>query len=234
MKITVTTISLALALAAQPAWASVESGIDAYNGGDYARAMHDLRPLAENNNAKAQRYVAAMYADGYGVAQDEKTAAGWYLSAATGGDADAQVALGDFYANGRGVVADPVLAAYWHWRASSGMLNAAKRVLNEGLKKSAGVLGKPGAADSAKEAGCSAPAYKADAAHFGQDSSVDLLFLVGAEGKTLEASVGTSSGWPLLDNLARDAFAHCSFPPVLQNGKPVPALIKATYTWKTK
>jgi len=225
----------ALVLTAQPSCASVESGVDAYNGGDYPRAMHDLFPLADKgNNPIAQRYVAAMYADGYGVTQDEKAAAGWYLSAATGGNIDAQIILGDFYANGRGVVADPVLAAYWHWRASSGMLNAAKRALGEGAKKDTLMLGKPGAADSAKESGCSAPSYAADAAHFGQDSSVELLFLVDAEGKAQQVSVGTSSTWPLLDNLARDAFAHCSFPPVAQNGKPAPALIKATYTWKTK
>ena len=215
--------------------ASVESGVDAYNGGDYARAMHDLLPLAEKgNNATAQRYVAAMYAEGYGVQQDEKMAAGWYLSAATGGNTDAQNALAEFYANGRGVAADPVLAAYWRWRSSNGLMNAAKRTLNDGIKKGARMLDKPGAADSAKESGCGAPAYAADAAHFGQDSSVDLLFLIDAEGKTIEASVGTSSGWPLLDNLAREAFAHCSFPPVLQNGKAAPALIRATYTWKTK
>ncbi len=223
-----------IALAAQPSWASVESGVDAYNGGDYARALHELTPLAEKGNATAQRYLAAMYADGFGVTQDEKMAAGWYISAATGGNTDAQIILGDFYANGRGVMTDPVLAAYWHWRASYGLMSAAMRTLNDGLKKNAAVLGKPGAADSARESGCSAPAYVSDAAHFGQDSSVELLFLIDAQGKTLEASVGTSSTWPLLDELARDAFAHCTFPPVAQNGKPAPALIKAIYTWKTK
>src|SRR6185437_10193249 len=121
-----------------------------------------------------------------------------------------------------------------HWRASNQLMNAAKRVLNAGVKHSAGALGKPGAPDSARESGCSAPAYSADAAHFGKDSTVELLFLIDAEGKTLETSVGATSAWPLLDNLAREAFAHCAFPPVLQNGKPAPALIKATFTWKTK
>ncbi len=237
VKIYLTTTSIALALsltlAAQPTWAGLDTGIDSYNGGDYARAMHELLPLAEKGDAKAQRYVAAMYADGLSVPQDDKTAAGWYVSAATGGNADAQIALADFYSYGRGVPPDPVLAAYWHWRASNVLMNAAKRELDGGLKKNAGVLGKPGAPDSAHETGCSAPAYSADAAHFGQNSTMDLVFLVDAQGNTIDASVETTSTWPLLDKLAKEAFAHCTFPPVLQNGKPVPALIVATYTWKT-
>ncbi len=227
-----TALALSLTLAAQPSWAGLDAGIDAYNGGDYARAMHELQPLAEKGDAKAQRYVAAMFADGLGVTQNEKTAAGWYISAATGGDADAQNALSDFYSNGRGILVDSVQAAYWHWRASNVRMVAAKRELDAGLTKSAGMLAKPGASDSAHETGCSAPSYSADAAHFGQDSTVDLLFLIDAQGNTLDASVGTTSTWPLLDKLAREAFAHCVFPPVLQNGKPVPALIVATYTWK--
>lgn len=234
MKITSTTTALLLLLAAGPSWAGLDTGVDAYNGGDYARAIHELLPMAEKGNATAQRYVAAMYADGQGVKQDEKIAAGWYISSAIGGNTDAQITLGDFYTAGRAVQVDPVLAAYWHWRAANEMMNAAKRELSAGLTKSAGALAKPGAADSAKETGCSAPAYRADAAHFGKDSTVDLLFLIDTDGKTLQASVGATSAWPLLDNLARDAFAHCAFPPVLQNGKPVPALIKASYTWKTK
>jgi hypothetical protein len=227
-------VTLALAVAAQPCWADLDGGVDAFNGGDYARAIHELQPLAEKGNATAQRYLGAMYVDGLGVPQDEKTAAGWYISASTGGNTDAQIALGDLYANGRGVPPDPVLAAYWHWRASNQMVSTARRELNAESKHSAGALGKPGAGDSAKESGCSAPAYSADAAHFGKDSTVELLFLIDADGKTLENAVGASSAWPLLDNLARDAFAHCTFPPVLQNGKAVPALIKASYTWKTK
>lgn len=218
----------------QPCHASLESGVDAYNGGNYAKAIHDLLPLAEKGDAKAQRYVAAMYAEGQGVLQDEKAAAGWYISAATGGNADAQITLGEIYASGRGLPADPLLAAYWHWRASSVMMSTARHELENGSKKSIGMLGKPGAADSAKESGCRAPAYHADAEHFGQDSTVDLLFLVDENGKTIETAVGSSSGWPLLDKLARDAFANCVFAPVAQNGKPMPALIKATYTWKTK
>ena len=227
-------MSIALALAAPPCWAGLDEGVDAYNGGDYARAMHELLPLAEKGNATAERYVGAMYAEGQGVLLDEKAAAGWYVSAATGGNTDAQITLGDIYANGRGLPPDTVLAAYWHWRAANELMNAARRELTGAMKKSAGMLGRPGAADSAKESGCSAPAYSADAAHFGQDSTVDLLFLVDAEGKTLDVSVGATSTWPLLDKLAREAFAHCVFPPVLQNGKAAPVLIKASYTWKTK
>lgn len=227
-------LSLLLAAVSPASWASLESGIDAYNGGDYAMAMHALMPLAEHRNSEAQKYVAMMYANGQGVAQDDTVAVVWYTNAALGGNSDAQIALGDMYVSGRGVPADTVLGAYWHWRASNGFVATAKKNLDASMTKKAGTLAAPGAPESAGDAGCAAPAYHADALHFGEDSSVSLLFLLDTEGKVIDSAVASTSTWPLLDKLAREAFVTCSFPIIKHDGKAVPGLIKAAFTWKTK
>ena len=38
-----------------PAWADYLDGVDAYNRGDYATALDEWRPLAEQGDAPAQR-----------------------------------------------------------------------------------------------------------------------------------------------------------------------------------
>jgi TonB family protein len=228
------TVTLALAAASPSSWAGLESGIDAYNGGDYAMAMHELKPLAEHRDAEAQLHVAMMYANGQGVLRDDIVAVVWYTNAALGGNSDAQIALGDMYVAGKGVPVDTSIGAYWHWRAAIGFAAKAKKNLEASLAKNAGQLAAPGTAASAGETGCVAPVYHADAQHFGDDASVDLMFLLDADGKVVDSAVAKSSTWPLLDKLARDAFASCSFPAAKHDGKAAPNLVKATYTWKTK
>ena len=38
---------------AAPAWADYQAGMDAYNGGDYATALREWRPLAEQGDPRA-------------------------------------------------------------------------------------------------------------------------------------------------------------------------------------
>jgi len=114
-------LSLALILTVESSLAcgSLEAGVDDYNGGEYALAMHELLPLAEKDNAEAQYYVGLMYANGQGELKNEITAAGWYLQSAGGGNVNAQLALGDMYAFGRGVAEDDAQAEVWSWRAAT-------------------------------------------------------------------------------------------------------------------
>ena len=51
--------------------------------------------------------------EGFGIAQDQKQAASWYLSAAEKGHAEAQFNLGRLYATGKGVAHDEEQAARW-------------------------------------------------------------------------------------------------------------------------
>ena len=72
-----------------------QKGFDAYNRGDHATALSELKPLAEQGNAIAQSNLGWMYSNGKGVTQDDKTAVKWYTLAAEQGDARAQFKLGE-------------------------------------------------------------------------------------------------------------------------------------------
>ncbi len=52
---------------AEPVRAGVNEGITAYKDGDYAAALDEWRPLAEEGDAYAQRNLAAMFQNGTGV-----------------------------------------------------------------------------------------------------------------------------------------------------------------------
>ena len=90
-----------------------DKGIAAYSAGDYATALQELRPLAEQGDAGAQFLLGIMYRNGRGVLQDYTEAVSWYRKAAEQGDAGAQNNLGFMYGNGRGVLQDNILAHMW-------------------------------------------------------------------------------------------------------------------------
>ena len=90
------------------------AGLDAYVTGDYATALGEWRPLAEQGQTDAQVNVGLMYLRGQGVPQDYVEAARWYRLAAEQGNATAQVNLGLMYHRGEGVPQDYIEAARWN------------------------------------------------------------------------------------------------------------------------
>ena len=117
MKRTLATLCLTLAVllgSAGISWsADFQKGVATYNSGDYATALRELKPLAEQGDAKSQYNLGFMYRKGQGVPQDYKTAVKWYRLAAEQGDADAQGNLGAMYAFGKGVPKDYVYVHMW-------------------------------------------------------------------------------------------------------------------------
>ena len=102
---------LALLLGIQTlANAGLSEGIAAFNAKDYATALREFLPLANQGNAQAQNNLGVMYKNGRGVPKDEAQAVAWYRKAAEQGNANAQTNLGNMYGNGRGVPKDVVLA----------------------------------------------------------------------------------------------------------------------------
>ena len=99
---------------AVPAWADGQAGVDAYKRGDYATALREWRPLAEQRDAVAQYNLGLLYVKGQGVPQDYVQGRQWYEKAAAQGRADAQVNLGILYDYGRGVPLDFKKAVYWY------------------------------------------------------------------------------------------------------------------------
>ncbi len=71
----VTAFAVLLVVLAAPAWAGWDEGIAAYERGDYATALRELRPLAEQGHAPAQNILGVMYTEGQGVPQDDAEAA---------------------------------------------------------------------------------------------------------------------------------------------------------------
>ena len=107
------TALLISALCAQTLAADFQTGIEAFERGDYAAALREWRPLAEQGDAKAQYALGLMYDEGMGVPEDDAEAAEWFRKAAEQGLAEAQYTLGFMYANGKGVPKDSVEAVRW-------------------------------------------------------------------------------------------------------------------------
>ncbi len=80
---------LSIVCLAAPAWADFQAGTYAYKSGDFATALREWRPLAEQGNAHAQFYLGVLYHNGYGVPKDFVQAHKWYHLAGANGDKSA-------------------------------------------------------------------------------------------------------------------------------------------------
>lgn len=105
---------LSIVCLAMPAWAEYQAGMDAYTGGDYATALREWRPLAEQGDPSAQFRLGSLYENGDGVPRDFAKARQWYEKAAAQGDAKAQFYLGIQSAYGEGGPLDLVQAHMWY------------------------------------------------------------------------------------------------------------------------
>ena len=124
-KLTLTIFTILFCLNSNIGWsADFQKGADAYNKKDYATALKEFQPLAENKGIasyfyskkdiiRAQYKLGQMYHYKQGVPKDYKTAVKWYRLAAEQGNASAQTNLGIMYRNGLGVTKDYVYAHMW-------------------------------------------------------------------------------------------------------------------------
>ena len=110
--------ALLLLVASSSVAADFAAGLEAYLRGDYATALREFRPLAEQGDAEAQTVLGLMYANGEGVPEDARQAEYWWRKAAAQGLAEAQFNLGSMYANGESIPEDDIQAAYW-WRKAA-------------------------------------------------------------------------------------------------------------------
>ncbi len=121
-------VALLIALAT-PSQADFREGLAAYLRGDYATALQEFKPLAEQGLAVAQNNLGIMYDTGRGVPQDYAEAVKWYRRAAEQGQASAQLNLGAIYHEGQGVPQDYVQAHMWYTlaalRSPSGLIRGA-------------------------------------------------------------------------------------------------------------
>ena len=98
--------------------ADFQTGFDCYQAKNYACALKEWQPLAEQGNVEAQYKLGRMYEDGLGIAQDYAEAVKWYRKAAEQGNAFAQGDLGWMYDSGHGIAQDYAEAVKWYRKAA--------------------------------------------------------------------------------------------------------------------
>jgi TPR repeat protein len=106
----VTLLSFAVAISSA---ANFDTGLTAYQKGDYAAALKEWRPLADQGVAAAQFNLGLMYYEGQGLPLDFGQAAAWFTKSAEQDYAKAQYNLGAMYGIGKGVKRDYVQAYKW-------------------------------------------------------------------------------------------------------------------------
>lgn len=84
----------AASLGATAAFADVKAGVDAWQAGNFAGAVKEWRPLAEQGDADAQFNLGQAYKLGRGVPASLQAAQSWYAKAAQNGHSQAQANLG--------------------------------------------------------------------------------------------------------------------------------------------
>jgi TPR repeat protein len=91
-----------------PSSAGWQEGREAFDRGDYATALNEFHPLAEQGNRNAQALLGYIYDNGVknGVSRNPQTAYKWYRMAAENGEAQSQIALGRMYWEGRDIPQD--------------------------------------------------------------------------------------------------------------------------------
>ncbi|MES2015305.1 MAG: TonB family protein [Pseudomonadota bacterium] len=78
---------------------------------------------------------------------------------------------------------------------------------------------------------CARPDYPPRAARLGEEGTVTLALLIGANGRVADAKVSSSSGSRDLDRAAIAALSLCKFTPATTNGVAEPAWGKIAYAW---
>ncbi len=123
MKLLTITICLTIAVlvgSAGASWsADLQKGLDAYQSRDYATALRECKPLADQENATPQSMLGKMNEYGRGLPQDNEIAIKWYTLSAEQGNAEAQNNLGLVHQYGRSIPHNNEIAAKWYELAAN-------------------------------------------------------------------------------------------------------------------
>ncbi len=121
------TLALFLLLAANSGFtADYAKGFDAYSEGDYATALSEWQPLAEQGDRDGQFGLGLLYANGWGVELNDDEALKWYGLAVEQGHAEAAYQLAVMCANGWGVPQSDDEAFRWYSIAAEGGFTTAQ------------------------------------------------------------------------------------------------------------
>mgnify|MGYP002144710934 CR=1 FL=1 len=79
---------------------------------------------------------------------------------------------------------------------------------------------------------CAKPDYPSASRRLEEEGTVTLKFLIGADGRVLQADIEKTSGFTRLDEAARNALSKCQFRPGTVDGKPEQSWASIKYTWR--
>ena len=116
MRKLVLAIAMTLSLLAHPAPTraqTFETGLEAFEAGDFATAFGNWWPLAIRGDAKAQASLGILYYSGKGAPLDYAKALLWFSRAAEAGQPTAQFFMGLLHYYGKGVKKDLGRAHAW-------------------------------------------------------------------------------------------------------------------------
>ncbi|TXR46612.1 sel1 repeat family protein [Phyllobacterium endophyticum] len=105
-------------LSATTTFAYASDARDAYERGEFVRALNLWQPLAERGDAEAQMNLGAMFYHGIGTIVDKAEAFKWYRKAAEQGDSRAQATIGTAYYTGNVVTTEKGEAFKWYFKAA--------------------------------------------------------------------------------------------------------------------
>ena len=81
-------------------------------------------------------------------------------------------------------------------------------------------------------ASCAKPDYPSASRRMEEEGTVTLKFLIGIDGRVLQADIEKTSGFARLDEAARNALSKCQFRPGTVDGKPEQSWASIRYTWR--
>ena len=81
-------------------------------------------------------------------------------------------------------------------------------------------------------ASCAKPDYPSASRRLEEEGTVTLKFLIGADGRVVQAEIEKTSGFNRLDEAARNALSKCQFRPGTVDGKPEQSWASIKYTWR--
>lgn len=96
---------------ASPVMADFDAESRAYESSDFATALREFMPLAEQGDAKAQYRLGGLYKIGIGVSKNGPEAVKWLLMAAEQGYPKARIGLEILYDDAKNVPRDATEAA---------------------------------------------------------------------------------------------------------------------------
>ncbi len=200
-----------------PAWAGFDEGVAGYDRGDYATALREWRPLAEQGHAEAQFKLANMYFNGQGVPLDIAEALEWLWKAADQGHAEAQDVSGLLLGG-----LNSAEAAKWYRKAAE--QGDADAQYNLGFLYASG--GRGLAQDYAE----AAKWYRL-AADQGHPKGQYYLGMMYFNGQGLPQDFSEAVKWLILAAEQGDAGAQVNLGAMYANGQEVPQDFIQAFTW---